>query len=192
MAAAPLWHGLRRFWRDESGSAILEAMMFIPLLAAAWVGVFVFWDGFSSKAALQRATHAAADMLAREMVPVDTTTLAGLDAGMELVVPGRFNVTSRFTAFRRTGPNDADVAVVWSHSPGALLPAMTDAQLQSRAATLPALTVGSHALIVDTTMNYAAPMNIPLVTYTVPSSFSDWVVLRPYYVAKLCQAGVPC
>lgn len=183
---------LRRFCRDERGDAVIEAVLMLPVLAAAWIGLYAFWEAFESRSSVQKAAFAAADILSREMVPVTDETLDGLDAVMEYMVDSRFEVASRFTSFTRTGATDADVAVVWSYSPAGAMTALTTAELKLRAANLPKLATGSTALLVDTQMAYSLPVSVPFISYVVPASFADYVVLRPRYVPKLCRSGIAC
>lgn len=188
-----LLHGLtRRFVRSERGGAVVEGVLMLPVMVAAWIGLYAFWEGYNTRAALQKATFSMADMLSREMVPVSGALLDGLDGGAEYLVGPRFDVTTRFTGFRRTGPNDADVAVIWSYSPGELRAAMTTADLVAMAGQLPNLSVGTMAVIAETQMAYSAPTPVPLISYLVPSSFSERVVLRTRFVPKLCWTGVAC
>ncbi len=184
----PLPH-LRAFLRDEGGSAVIESMMIIPVILMAWIGTYAFWEAFSARGTVQKANFAVADILSREMVPVTDTFLDGLDTTMEYMVGPRFDVSARFTVYSKTGPNDTDVAVLWSYSPGTAMAVLTTAGLQARGANLPKLTTGSTAIVVDTQMAYSVPFRIPIASYVVPSSFSDTVVLRPRYLAKLCRAG---
>lgn len=180
---------LRRFWRDDRGNAIVEAVFFLPVLLVAWVGIFAFWEVFSARSAVQKAGYAAADLLSRQMVPVSGATLDGLDKAVEYLVGPRFDVTTRFTHFTRTGPLDTDVAVNWSYSTETQVPVLATPDLVAMAGQLPKLSVGSAGLLVQTDMAYRTPFAVPIVNYVVPEAFADAVVLRPRYVPKLCWEG---
>lgn len=183
---------LRRFLTAEAGNAVIEGVLILPVLLLAWIATFVFWEAYSSRSAVQKAAFVTADVLSREMVPVADSFLDGLDNVAEYLVDPRFNVATRFTSFTRTGPADTDVAVAWSYSPTAAIAAMTTTDLVALSARLPKLTVGSTGLIVDARMNYSLPVSVPLANYVVPSSFSEMVVLRPRFVAKVCRVGSAC
>lgn len=183
---SPLVSPLRRFLRCESGGAIVEGVMILPVMLAAWVGVYAFYEVFSAKSGVQKATFVAADLLSREMVPVTPAVLDGFDTAAEYLVDARFDVATRFTAFRRTGPNDTDLEVQWSYAPGSLTAPMTSSDLQGIAAQLPKLTAGTSAILVDSTMAYSLPFTVPVAGYVVPASFSDRVVMRPRFVPKIC------
>ncbi len=183
---------LGRFGASEGGNAVVEGVMMLPVMLMAWLGLFAFWEGFSSRSAVQEAAFVAADLLSREVVPVSDAFLDGLDNTVEYLVGQRFNVSTRFTSFSRTGTLDTDVAVNWSYSPGSAMAAMTSAQLVAKAAQLPKLAVGSTAIISETTMAYSTPFSVPIASYVVPASFSDMVVLRPRFLAKVCRAGIAC
>lgn len=183
---------IRRFLRDERGNGVIEGAMMLPVLLMAWVGVYAFWEAFNSRSTVQKATHIAADLLSREMVPVTNGFLDGLDTTIEYLVDNRFDVSTRFTSFTRTGPADSEVQVQWSYSPAALQTPMTNTQLQAMASRLPKLSTGNSAVIVETQMSYSLPFTVPIVTYAVPSSFSNMVVLTPRFVTKICRDGVPC
>lgn len=182
---------IRHFWSDDTGNAVVETVLILPALLAAWIGLFVFWEAFNARSTVQKAAFAAADVLSRETVPVTDATLDGLDRVMEYLVDPRFDVASRFTSFRRTGTLDSDIVVTWSYAPAGALAAMTTADLVARAANLPKLPVGATALIVDTRMDYSLPVSLPFAGYVVPSSFSDSVVLPPRFLPRLCRAGTP-
>lgn len=183
---------LRRFLRDEGGNGIIEGAIMLPVLLMAWVGAHAFWEAFSSRSTMQKATFVAADLLSREMVPVSNGFLDGLDATIEYLVDDRFNVSTRFTSFTRTGPLESDVQVNWSYSPALLQPAMTTAELVTMAGRLPKLSTGNSAVIVEAQMAYSLPFTVPIASYAVPSSFSNMVVLRPRFVTRICRVGVPC
>lgn len=183
---------LRRFISDERGNGVIEAVMILPVMLMAWIGLYAFWEAFNARSSVQKATFVAADVLSREMVPVSDAFLDGLDTSMEYLVNSRFNVSSRFTSITRTGPLDSDVAVVWSYSPSSAMTALTTSDLVAQAATLPKLAAGSTALVVDTQMAYSLPFTVPIASYVVPSSFSDRVVLRPRFLPKLCRGTTAC
>lgn len=183
---------LRDFAGRSEGTAVMEAVMILPVLLMAWVGLYAFWEAYNARTTLQKATFTAADMLSREMVPVTDSYMNGLDSVMEYLVQSRFDVASRFTAYTKTGPNDTDVTVDWSYSPNAAMPALTTATLQARVANLPVLGLGTTALVVDTSMNYSVPTGVPFITYAVPSAFSTNMVLLPRYLPKLCRSGLAC
>lgn len=191
-AFAPIKRRIAAYLRDTSGTAVIETVLILPIMLLSWVALYAFWEGYNSRAAVQKATFVAADMLSREMVPVTNAYLDGLDTVMEYMVQQRFDVSSRFTAYTRTGTADSNVAVVWSYSPSGAMPALTTTALQARAASLPALSTGSTAIIVDTTMGYSPPMGVPFIRYAMPSSFSNTVVLTPRFLAKFCRSGIAC
>lgn len=183
---------LGRFGAGEAGNAVVEGVIMLPVMLMAWIGLYAFWEGFNSRSAVQKAAYVAADLLSREMVPVSDAFLDGLDNTVEYLVGQRFDVSTRFTSFAKTGTLDSDVAVVWSYSPGAAMATMTTADLVAKAAQLPKLAVGSTAIIAETSMAYSTPVSVPIASYVVPASFSDMVVLRPRFLAKLCRAGSAC
>ncbi len=183
---------LRRYLRDEAGNGVIEGVVLLPVLLMAWLGVYAFWEAFNARSAVQKAAFVSADLLSREMVPVSNGYLDGLDAAVEYLVDSRFDVTTRFTSYTRTGPLDTDVQVLWSYSPSMLMQPMVNADLVALAARLPVMTTGSTAVIVQTQMAYSVPFRVPIANYVVPASFSDMVVLRPRYVTKICRANIAC
>lgn len=185
----------RRFLHDERGNGVIEGAMMLPVLLMAWVGAYAFWEAFNSRSSVQKATHVAADLLSREMVAATAGFLDGLDTTIEYLVDARFDVSTRYTSFTRTGPNDTDVQVQWSYVPSlqtALQAPMTSSDLVGMAARLPKLSPGNSAVIVETQMAYSLPFTVPIASYAVPASFSNMVVLTPRFVPKICRDGVPC
>lgn len=185
----------RRFANDERGNGIVEGAIMLPVMLMAWIGAYAIWEAFASRSAVQKATHVAADLLSREMVAASTGFLDGLDATVEYLVDARFDVSTRFTSFTRTGPGDADVQVLWSYAPSlqtALQSQMTQEQLVTMAGQLPKLSTGNSAIIVETQMGYSMPFTLPIFSMVVPSSFSNVAVLMPRYVPRICREGTPC
>lgn len=182
----------RRFLRDDRGNGIIEGVIMLPVLLMAWVGTFAFWEAFNARAAMQKATYVAADILSREMVPVDDAFLGGLDTTVGYLVDDRFDVSTRFTSFERTGPGNTDVRVLWSRSFAQTPTPMTDVDLVAMANELPVLSQGNTAVIVETRMGYSLPFTVPIATYVVPATFNKQVVLLPRYLPKICHTAVAC
>jgi len=58
---------LRRFFQDESGSASIELLIVLPLLAWIFFATFVFFDAFRAKSINVKATYTISDILSREV-----------------------------------------------------------------------------------------------------------------------------
>lgn len=182
----------RRFLRDDRGNGIVEGVIVLPLLLMAWVGAFAFWEAFNARAAMQKATYVAADILSREMVAVDDAFLEGLDTTVDYLVDDRFDVSTRFTSFERTGPGNEQVTVLWSRSSAQTWTPMADADLVAMADQLPVLSQGNTAVIVETRMGYSLPFKVPIASYVVPATFNKKVVLMPRYLPRICHSAVAC
>lgn len=135
--------GFHRFVQDESGSATLEFLIWLPWLCL-WLifsaAVFIGWDSRSSAA---KASYTVSDLLSR-LETIDSarlTQIVALHDRLALANTGR--ARSRFTSIRRLvpdDPNDPDeepvYEVLWScaygfenamsdpYIPGELIPSM--------------------------------------------------------------------
>ncbi|MBC2834002.1 TadE/TadG family type IV pilus assembly protein [Paragemmobacter straminiformis] len=179
------------FLSGEGGSAIVEGVVWLPVLLFAWLTVFGFWDVYRERATVQKATFVAADLLSREMVPVDTAYLDGLGRLIDRLSDKNMTVTKRYTLYRRNGSNDSELSVIWSYAPNAGTP-RDGAQLQSIASSLPKIRQGETAILVETSATYAKTLTRPFESLVLGGTMETRVVLRPRFFPTVCLNAVSC
>ncbi len=56
---------LRRFACDEQGSMLIEGILVLPALAWAYMGTFVFFDGFHAQSVNVKIAYTIGDAMSR-------------------------------------------------------------------------------------------------------------------------------
>ena len=65
--------------RDERGSFSIEAILMFPMLAWAFMAMFVFFEGLRESNINLKATYTVSDLLSRETELIDQTYLNGMN-----------------------------------------------------------------------------------------------------------------
>ncbi len=178
---------LRRFRQEDGGNLVLEAVLVMPFMLWAYVGLFVYWDAFRSINAVQKATYTVSDMISREMVAITPAYLAGMDTVMERLIDQSQDVSLRITSVYY---DEADLRneVHWSVSPGGALTEQTTASLLDSADKIPAMSDGDYVVIVEARVAYAPVFNVGLPNMDI----QQFIVTRPRFVPKICMQGFVC
>lgn len=182
---------LAAFLQGEGGTAIVEGVVWLPVLLFGWLTVFGFWDVYRERATVQKATYVAADLLSREMVPVDTAYLDGLGRLIDGLSDANMTVTKRYTVYRRTGEDDTDLSVLWSYAPNDG-PTRNTAQVREMVAALPKIRQGETAILVETSATYAKTLTRPFESLVLGGTMDTRVVLRPRFFPAVCLNAASC
>lgn len=179
---------LARYFSSEQGTVMAEAVLVLPFMLWAYLGLFVYWDAFRSINRIQKASYTISDMVSREMVTINDAYITGMDSVMERLIDGNQDVTIRVTSVTWSQTNQ-QFQVHWSRSTGgANLPALTTASLQSYKSKIPAMSDGDYVVIVETVVPYVPAFNVGISADNV----SQFIVTRPRFVPKICMSGVAC
>lgn len=179
---------LGRFTKDTSGSMVAEAMFIVPVMAMGMSGFYAFWDAYQTQNRVQKGAYAISDMLSREMVPATPAFLNGLEATLEYLIGT--DARTRITSIRRNsgGPTGATgLTVLWSHSPGATMPPLTNATLNQVISEVPMMAVGSNVVVYEVVVPYS-----PVIEMMTLNTINETVAMRPRFLPTLCMTGVTC
>lgn len=175
-----------RKWRsDESGTAVIEAIIIFPILSWALVAMTVYFDAFRTRSVNLKAAFTISDLLSRQKGVVDAPYIEGLHTIFNSLISPRHSTWIRTTLIRFEAndvddPNDDEHIVVWSYATG---PAdeQTDTSILTVENRIPVMGNGDTAIIVETHTNYVPTFDIGL-----PSTNMDqFIVTRPRF-------GSPC
>lgn len=185
---AGIKQSVRRFAKDTSGSMLAEAMFIVPVMAMGLSGFYAFWDAYQTQNRVQKGAYAISDMLSREMVPATPAFLNGLERTLEYLIGT--DARTRVTSIRRNsnGPLGATgLVVLWSHSPGNVMPPLTTATLNQVISEVPMMAVGSNVVVYEVVVPYA-----PVTEILTLNTINETVVMRPRFLPTLCISGVSC
>lgn len=183
----PLIHALHRFGRDERGTLLVEAVMVLPFMLWAYIGLFVYWDAFRSINTVQKAAYTVSDMISREMLPITPAYLDGMDAMVERLVDQDQDVAMRVTSVFYDAANDRN-EVHWSMSPNRAMRPLTTGMLEEYQKQIPAMSDGDFVVIVEVSVNYAPAFNVGVSEMEL----KQFIVTRPRFVPRICMADLPC
>lgn len=179
---------LARFGRSERGTVMAEAVLVLPFMLWAYLGLFVYWDAFRSVNRIQKAAYTVSDMISREMVTINDAYINGMDAVMERMIDGNQNVALRVTSVTWSS-TDNKFSVHWSRSTDTTaMPVLTTTTLQNQKDKIPNMSDGDYVVIVETSVRYTPAFNVGISE----SDVKQFIVTRPRFVPKICMSGVTC
>jgi len=176
-----------RFGREDRGAILAEAVLVLPFMFWAFLGLFVYWDAFRAMNKVQKASYTISDMISREMVTINDAYITGMDTLMERLIDTDQDVTIRVTSVTWNEDNNR-FEVHWSRSTGALMPRLTTTTLQNYASLIPDMSDGDYVVIVESSVSYTPAFNIGMGE----QELSQFIVTRPRFMPKVCLSGVTC
>lgn len=175
---------LAQFRKDTAGVMTVEMVITLPFLFWMITTSFELYEVHRYKAARVKATYTVADMLSREMLPVDDAYISNAKALFDAVTgDGGINQV-RLTVVRYDSDPDT-YSVRWSETRGAGdMHPLTNADVAHAHATLPILQGGEELIIAESTSVYS-----PLFSY--PGLNNDYTVNTKVFTgirfaAQLC------
>jgi len=172
---------LRPFARNQQGSVIVEAVLMLPMLIWAGVGMYAYWDAYQTINTTQKAGYAVADMISRRLEPVTMADLNGLNDVMNFLLSEGETARMRVTSVTWS-EHDGAFQVQWSKSPGAVLAELTTADLQAYTSRIPAMADGDTVVLLETEVAFAPMFDVGIDPLTI----KDLIVTRPRLVPRLC------
>jgi len=175
---------LKRFRREESGYMVIEAVLVLPILLWAFMGLYTFWDAYRATTTIQKATYAISDLISREPRPVNAAYIAGMRTAMDRMIPTRMEAELRVTSVVRSATN-AQFEVQWSCVAGAPTPAYTTTTLQTVAHLIPDMADGNTVILVESWVDYDPILNLGVTE----KRMSQFIVTRPRYQPNVVLSG---
>ncbi len=168
------------FFKGDSGSMSVEAVLVFPLLLWAFGGTFLFWDLYQTRVISQRAAYTVADTLSREVDAVDADYIAGLKDVHTYLIQGRYDSRMRVTTVAWDDTAKA-FEMIWSHTPDDTWIAHTDATLNDEADRIPDMTQGDVAILVEVQVRW-----VPFLWVGVgPTQMETFIITRPRFGPQL-------
>lgn len=176
-----------RFTRSEGGTVMAEAVLVLPFMLWAYLGLFVYWDAYRTINKVQKATYTISDMISREMVTISTTYITGMDTLLEEMIDGNKDASIRVTSVTWSESNKR-FEVHWSRVAGTGYTALTTTTLQNLKTSIPEMSDGDYVVIVESTVHYTPAFNVGVGEQDI----KNFIVTRPRFVPKICLSGVAC
>ncbi len=181
---------LARFRRDTDGIMTVEMVITLPFLFWMITTSFELFEVHRYKAARVKATYTVADMLSREMLPVNDAYVDGAKAVYDDVTRDHGENQMRVSVVvYLSGPDQ--YAVRWSEvrGPGPMTE-LTSSDVAQAHSELPILQGGEELIIVESTSDYSPIFKYPGLNneYTVNTQVFTGIRFAP----QLCFEGTYC
>ena len=178
---------LCRFFGDEKGSVVAEAVIVLPMFLWAYLALFVYWDAFRLMNTVQKAAYTISDMVSREMVGITTSYVNGLGNMLEYLVDNGQVVSLRVTSVTWSATNGR-FEVHWSRSPDNAKPVLTTATLQNYAGQIPTMSAGDYVVIVEVWADHTPSFEVGMDD----TVFNQFIVTRPRFLPCIPIDAVAC
>ncbi|WP_298839563.1 TadE/TadG family type IV pilus assembly protein [uncultured Roseobacter sp.] len=173
---------LDRFRRSEDGNVAIEAMIILPLVFWAYLGMFSIFDAYRQYTNNQKATYTISDMISRQVSPLDNSFI---DGAQDL-----FDELTRAVAesHMRVSVVQYDTAagtyeVVWSQVRGMFV-ALTSTDVASWHDRLPVMPDDDQIIVVETRTEFDPLFDLGLANRNI----DNFVFTRPRYASQLCYS----
>ncbi|WP_417729424.1 TadE/TadG family type IV pilus assembly protein [Roseovarius sp.] len=182
---------LRRFWKQECGTAAMETVVMFPFLFMGLTFSYEYYDMFRYQSVREKATYTVADMLSRETSVVDQTYMDNVKKLFDLMTndAGINQVRVTVVRYHFDEANSIDeFELRWSEvrGSGTLIP-LSDSDVKNAHSVLPNMLNGQEIILVETLSKYDPPITTDLTSDTEIKT-RMFVPLR--FAAQLCFEGV--
>lgn len=182
-----LIHALKRFRRGEDGSVVAEAVIALPLMVWAYLGLYVYWDAFRAVNLAQKASYTVADYLSRERGTLTNAELNGMATVFQYMMDSDQETKLRITSLY-WNPERKRFEVYWSRSPGNTMTPLTNTTIQALTDRIPAMSDGDSAILLETEASYSAAFNVGVTDQV----FTNFIVTRPRFLTRICLENTTC
>ncbi len=196
---------LRRFRRDEDGTAAIELLFAVPLLLWTLMSTFVYFDAYRAQSISVRAALTIADMYSREETPITPLYMDNARNILAILAESDAQPDYRITVFTYRTIED-DFRLVWGENRG-LGPNLDNGDLERMRDRFPQMSNNDRAIMVETVTDYQAPFRTPLMffwnqgqsngsvtaRYDLDDSitFDNMVIIKPRFTNNYCFDPTP-
>lgn len=183
-----LFKAFKQSARDERGSISVEAILMFPMLAWAFMAMFVFFEGLRESNITLKATYTVADLLSREADPDDPLTeddLVGMNAIYAWLTRSTEPVQLRVTVVRYDEASNTHIAL-WSRGVNGKQDLIQTDIASVVTPHVPIMADATNAIIVETWAEYHPVVNMGLTE----TDLYNIVVTSPRFAGQLMLEGV--
>ncbi|WP_300037422.1 TadE/TadG family type IV pilus assembly protein [uncultured Roseobacter sp.] len=171
---------LRRFRRAEDGNVAIEAMIILPLVFWAYLGMFSIFDAYRQYTNNQKATYTISDMISRQATPLDAGFLDGARDLFDELTRAVGDSHMRVSVVQYNG-NAGDYEIVWSQVRGDFFP-LTTTNVADWDERLPVMPHNDQIIVVETSTEFDPLFDLGLANRDI----NNFVFTRPRYAKQLC------
>ena len=177
--------GVRWLQRSESGSFSIEAVLMFPLLAWAYIAMFVFFEGLREQNINLKAAYTVGDLLSRETDLVNMDYLNGMNDVFGWLTRSNNPVSTRVSVVRYEEDSDSH-KLVWSRGVAGRPDLDQQAVEQYLTPQIPIMADSDSVIVVETWATYEPIMDIGLTT----TDIYNLTVTAPRFTEQLLFEGL--
>ncbi|MFQ6553102.1 TadE/TadG family type IV pilus assembly protein [Aestuariibius insulae] len=166
---------LNQFRRDQDGVQSIEIALMFPLLAWGFLACYIFFDAYRERALNIRMADTIADIVSREVNPVDDSYIDGMYRLQKTLTRSKTTPTLIISSITYDLDN-TQYLVEWSEARGGSIPlptgAIGDTQISDR---LPIMSDGDTIVLVQTKSDFQPFFNIGMSGFDL----NEFVAARP-------------
>jgi hypothetical protein len=152
----------------------------MPLLWWAYFGMFVWFEGYRSIAANNRASYTISDMLSRETNSVTPEYLQGLNKMVDILTQSQYRTVLRVSVVSYDEDNE-EHTLEWSYSTEGKNK-VADGEVNSKLVPyLPPMPDAAQVIVVETWMAFVPFLNVGIA----PKYFESLTTIRPRFAGQL-------
>jgi hypothetical protein len=171
---------LRRFAWGDAGSATVEFVLVIPLLAWCFIGTYTFFAAYRVQSINVKAAYTIGDQLSRETDFITPNYVASLAELHDFLVQSDEATRLRVTAFEFEEDDDT-YRVIWSRGVGTSDRA-TDAIISDIRSRLPNMPDEEIAILTEVWIDFVPADYVGMPDMT----FYESIVTRPRFADQIC------
>lgn len=170
---------------DERGSISVEAILMFPMLAWAFMAMFVFFEGLRESNINLKATYTVSDLLSRETDLINDQYLDGMNAVYAWLSRSALPVQMRVTVVRYDEANLNHVNV-WSRGINGRSDLTQEQAEELLTPHIPIMADASTAIVVETWALYDPVIDMGLTD----TEIYNIVVTAPRFTEQLMLEGI--
>ncbi len=170
---------IKSYIEETRASLSVEAVLVFPILAWAFVAMYVFFDGYRAQNTNLKAAYTIGDVLSRETDPVGPDYIKGLDALFTYLAKDSSDAWIRVSVVKWDKQSDRYV-LIWSKNtkPAASASLLNPEAVKSK---LPELADQDNVIVVETHAAFDPLFNVGLSDV----SLSNFIVTSPRFAPTL-------
>ncbi len=153
------------FVRSETATVTVEAVIVLPLVIWVYIAGVVFFDAFRTQNTNAKATYVVADLLSRQVDPVNAAMLDGLNDVYSRLARSRHPTAIRVSTLDWDMDQD-DYRIRWSYGTSDWAD-LTPSELETIRGSVPNIASGESLIMVETEMDYVPMQNIGIAAQTL-------------------------
>ncbi len=175
---------LRQFNRDTSGNVSVEFVLAMPFVFWAFMGVYVFFDGYRQSTVNLKAAYTISDLISRETTELNDTYIDSMHSLLQVMTRATSTVKMRVSVLRWDQDQER-YYVDWSENRG--YPTVhTDQTVQQIEDDLPVMPDNERVILVETRNVFVPLFNVGMDN----KNLDNFVFTRPRFAPQVAYEGV--